>query len=172
MFRFILCCLFLLFSLVNFFPVPSKEIWYLGILFTEFPWIGMGVSLLLLFWSFRGSKKLKTAGIFVSTLAFLFYSYPVAGAYFIGQKLDTELEKAYHIKTADLNGFHQAKPFLFWQLFFGSGAKPVSFKTYQYTVNGGQALSLNFYPSLIKGRTSLPGCCSWRFMEAGRQQRN
>lgn len=151
MFRFILCCLFLLFSLVNFFPVPSKEIWYLGILFTEFPWVGMGVSLLLLLWSCKGSKRLKEWAIVISTVAFFFYSYPVAGAYFIGQKLDDHLEKAYGVKTADLSGFHQAKPFSFWQMFFGSGAKPVAFKTYPYTVNGGQPLSLNFYPSQVKG---------------------
>lgn len=150
MLRFILTVLLLLCSLLNFFPIPGKFLWYLGIAVPEFPWVWMIVSLLFLFWNFKG-KRLRAAGIVTSTLAFLIFLSPVIRAYQIASGLDGKLEKAFGIRKGALNGFHREHAFSFLQMFSGIGAKKNPFKTYEYGVNGNQHLSLNLYPSQVEG---------------------
>ena len=150
MVRFLLILFLFILSLVNFFPVPSKEAWYAGIAVPEFPWIFMLVAILLVVWSFF-SRELKTISIVLGIITFIILCSPVVRAYKVGSNLDKELENSFGVKHEDMKGFHLAKPFSFLQMFTGNGAKKIPFTTYHYAVHEGVDLALNFSPSAVEG---------------------
>jgi len=150
MIRIILILILFILSLVNYFPVPSKETWYAGIAVSEFPWVFMLAALLLLVWSFF-AKRFKVFCLIAGTITFISLSYPVINAYTIASRLEKDLQSSFGVNTNDMQGFHLAKPFSFIQMLTGNGAKTIPFTTHQYAVHQGVELSLNFYPSAIPG---------------------
>jgi len=150
MIRLVLILILFILSLLNFFPVPSKETWYAGIAVAEFPWIFMFAASLLLVWSFF-VKRLRLLCIFIGTLTFLLLCSPVIRAYIIGRDLKKNIENSFGVKSEDMKEFYQAKPFSFLQMFIGNGAKIIPFKTYHYANHEGVDLTLNFSPSAIPG---------------------
>lgn len=150
MFRLILIIFLFILSLVNFIPAQSKELWYLSILIPEFPYFFFLAMIPLLFWSYK-KKKYRAACLTFGIAAFLIFCSPVVRAYNVGKNLNSELVKAYGEKVNNLEGFREHQPFSFWQMFFGNGAKNIPFKTYQFAINGGEKLSLNFTPSAVPG---------------------
>ena len=150
MLRLILIILLFIHSLVNFFPVPSKESWYAGIAVPEFPWIFMIATLLLLIWSFF-SIKLRLPCLIIGSITFVFLTSPIVRAYMVGSNLEKRLETSFGITSADMTDFHQAQPFSFWQMFTGNGAVKIPFTTYHYALHEGMDLTLNFSPSAIPG---------------------
>lgn len=150
MIRLILIITLFILSLVNFFPVPSKEIWYAGIAVPEFPWIFMIATLLLLIWSFF-SIKLRLPCLIIGSITFVFLSSPIVRSYMIGSNLEKRLETSFGVTSADMTGFHQTNPFSFWQMFTGNGAVKIPFTTYHYALHEGVDLTLNFSPSAIPG---------------------
>jgi acetyl esterase/lipase len=150
MIRLILISILFLLSLVNFFPVPSKESWYAGIAVPEFPWIFMLATLLVLVWSFF-SLKLKVPCLLLGTVTFILLSSPIVRAYSVGSDLEKNLENSFGVTDADMKGFHQQKPFSFFQMFTGNGAKKIPFTTYHYANTSGEDLTLNYSPSGIPG---------------------
>ena len=150
MIRLILIITLFILSLVNFFPVPSKEIWYAGIAVPEFPWIFMIATLLLLIWSFF-SIKLRLPCLIIGSITFVFLSSPIVRSYMIGSNLEKRLETSFGVTSADMTGFHQTKPFSFWQMFTGNGAVKIPFTTYHYALHEGVDLTLNFSLSEIPG---------------------
>lgn len=150
MIRLILIVLLFLLSLVNIFPVPSKETWYAGIAVPEFPWIFILAVLLLLIWSFY-SPKFRLPCMIIGTITLIILSSPIARAYIIGNDLNKRIENSFGVKDEDMKGFHQAKPFSFLQMFTGNGAKKIPFKTYHYALHEGVDLTLNFSPSALPG---------------------
>lgn len=150
MIRLILISILFILSLVNFLPVPSKETWYAGIAVPEFPWIFMLAALLLLVWSFL-SIKLKAPCLLLGTVTFIMLSSPIVRAYSVGSDLDKRLENSFGVTDADMKGFHQLKPFSFFQMFTGNGARKIPFTTYHYANTSGEDLTLNYSPSVIPG---------------------
>lgn len=150
MIRLILICILFLLSLVNFFPVPSKETWYAGIAVPEFPWIFILIAVLLLVWSFYASK-FKLPCLVIGGITLIILWLPIVQAFRIGNELEDKLNKSFQVKSEDLKDFHQIKPFSFLQMFTGNGAKPIPFKTYHYALHEGVDLTLNFSPSAIPG---------------------
>ena len=150
MIRLILIVLLFLLSLVNIFPVPSKETWYAGIAVPEFPWIFILAVLLLLIWSFY-SPKFRLPCMIIGIITLIILSSPIARAYIIGNDLNKRIENSFGVKDEDMKGFHQAKPFSFLQMFTGNGAKKIPFKTYHYALHEGVDLTLNFSPSALPG---------------------
>ncbi len=150
MIRLILLVVLFLLSLVNIFPVPSKETWYAGIAVPEFPWIFILAGLLLLLWSFF-SVKFRLPCIIIGIITLIILSSPIITAYKIGSDLNKKIERSFGVKDADIKGFHQAKPFSFLQMFTGNGAKKIPFKTFHYALHEGVDLTLNFSPSALPG---------------------
>lgn len=150
MIRLILILILFAASLVNFFPVPSKETWYAGIAVPEFPWIFMLAALLLLVWSFF-SVKYKMPCLIIGTITFFILTSPIVRAYMVGSDLEQRLENSFGVKSEDMKGFYQARPFSFFKMFTGNGAKEIAFKTYHYATHDGVELDLNFSPSAIAG---------------------
>lgn len=150
MIRLILTIFFFLLSLLNFFPVPSKETWYAGILVPEYPWIFILAMILLIVWSYK-KIKYRSFCIGLGLITFCILWNPIIRAYSIGSNLEERLQNAYGVEKFNLGGFHQQKPFSFWQMLSGNGAKKISFTTYHYATNGGEELTLNFSPSAVEG---------------------
>ena len=150
MFRLITITIFFLVSLFNYFPVPSKELWYLGILIPEYPWIFILAIIPLLMWSYK-KVKLRMPCIVVGISALIIFCSPIVRAYAIGSDLDRRLQTAFGVYDADMKGFHEEKPFNALHMLSGNGAKEIPFITYHYATNGGVDLSLNFSPSILPG---------------------
>ncbi len=110
----------------------------------------MLVSLALMLWTYY-STKLRTLSLIISVITFLILASPVVRAYNVGSYLPEDLEKSFGVTDSDMTDFHQKKPFSFLQMFSGNGAKDIPFKTYHYSTNGGEDLTLNFTPSSIPG---------------------
>ena len=110
----------------------------------------MLISLGLFVWTWY-SKKLRRLSLIISGITFLILTSPIIRAYNIASHLPEDLEKSFGVKDSDLTGFHQEKPFSFFQMFTGNGAKDIPFKTFIYAKNGDQELDLNFTPSAIPG---------------------
>lgn len=110
----------------------------------------MLVAIALFIWSWY-SKLFKVSSLIISALTFIILATPIVRAYQVGSHLVQDLEKSFGVKDADMKGFHQDKPFSFFQMFTGNCAKDIPFKTFQYAKNGGVNLTLNFTPSAIPG---------------------
>jgi acetyl esterase/lipase len=150
MVRFILILILFILSLVNFFPVPSKEAWYAGIAVPEFPWVFMIAALLLITWSFFATN-LKTICIVLGAVTFIILFSPVVRAYIVGSDLKKNLENSFGVEDENIKGFHLQQPFSFLQMFTGNGSKKIPFTTYHYAMHEGVDLTLNFSSSAIPG---------------------
>ena len=150
MLRLLLIILLFIASLVNFFPVPAKQVWYVGIAVPEYPWIFLIVCLVLTGLSFSG-KKYKTPSVVLGVITFGILLSPVIRAYSIGKSLDKKLNASFGDVSGDLKGFYQKQPFSFMQMFTGNGAKKIAFKTYTYSTVNGMELTLNFYSAAVAG---------------------
>ena len=150
MFRLIIVFLLFLCSLLTILPVPAHQLWYLAVAVSEFSWVFLIFALLTLIWSFRRSKY-RRLSIFLGIISIILFLFPIAGAWSIGRKLDSQLEKALSIKETDLKGFHQQRPYSFFRMFTGTGAKKIAYTTYHYAVHTGVDLTLNYYPAQEAG---------------------
>ena len=150
MFRLSIVILLFLCSLLTIFPIPAQQVWYLGVAVSEFSWAFLIFNVLTLIWSFRRIKY-RVVSLSFCTVAILLFLFPIAGACFLGSKLDNRLEKALGVKQSDLKGFHQHKPYSFFKMFTGNGAKKVAFSTHHYAVHTGVDLTLDYYPAQMTG---------------------
>ncbi len=150
MVRLILIILLFILSLVNFLPVPAKEVWYVGIAVPEFPWIFMLLAILLLVWSYF-KIRFRIVCLVIGTVTFVILCSPIVRAYNVGSDLKKKMQTSFGVKEEDMKGFHRTQPFSFLQMFTGNGAKEIPFKTYRYATHEGVDLDLNFSPSATAG---------------------
>lgn len=148
--RLIILILLFTASLVNFFPVPSKETWYVGIAVPEFPWVFMFATLPMIMWSYF-AKRWRLVCLTIATITFLIFTSPTIRAYKVGRNIDKDLAATFGDTTLAINGFYQQKPFSFLQMFTGNGAVKIPFATYHFAKHEGVDLTLNFTPSAIAG---------------------
>ena len=150
MFRRILIVLLFLLSLLAIFPTPEKHIWYLTIMVTEFPWIFLFITAGLMCCTFF-AKKYRIIEMLVCTLIFIFFLFPVGGAYMVGNDLKGRFENVFGAGSANLQGLHQKDPYTFWRMIYGIGAEKVPYTTYQYATHTGENLTLDFYKAQQQG---------------------
>ena len=151
MFRLVITIIFFLLSLMCILPAPEAHLWYLSIIITEFPWIFILISLLLLLWGLK-VKKRRRAGAIVGWFALVLFLYPVLNAYYISFSLEKKLETAFGKGNIQLN--HHEAPFSFWRMFTGLGMKEIPHDTkvygfyYSFPVD---PLRLDYYRSPLGG---------------------
>jgi acetyl esterase/lipase len=117
---------------------------------TEFPWIFLGIVTILAIWALT-AKKYKGAEFVICFLSFIFFFYPVGGAYTIGSDLKQRIEHAFGAGSVTLTGLHQHKPYTFWQMIAGIGAEKIPYTTYDYATQTGVTLTLDFYKAQEPG---------------------
>jgi acetyl esterase/lipase len=150
MVRLILLFLVFLLSLLCIFPTPSHYTWYFSIMVTEFPWIFLILSAILVIWVLR-SKKYKAAGLALGILSFILFLCPVVGAYMVGSNLEQRFEDAFGPGTARLTGLRQHSAFSMGRMITGIGAETIPFTSYKYATHTGVDLSLDFYKAQAPG---------------------
>jgi acetyl esterase/lipase len=147
MLRLVISIVLFLFSLLTVFPAPVYFLWYAAILEGEFPWLFMGLVLVVLAWGFRlsGMQMQLTATVFLLA-ALVLYLRPIMQASRIGHTLDAELAQAFGL--ASENNI-TSSPFSPLKMITGIGQKQLPYQTLTFdTVHN---LSLDYYPSQIPG---------------------
>lgn len=150
MFRLIIIILLFVSSLLNFFPVPGKQIWYAGILIPEYPWIFIAVTILLLCLRAKNDKY-KTPSLIIGSVTLIIFCSPVVRAYGVSSEIEEQFKTVFDVSDSDMKGFHELKPFSFIKMITGNGAKKIPFTTYHYATQGREVLTLNFSPSVTEG---------------------
>lgn len=148
MIKIILAICLLLPSLLVLFRSPTNLLWYVAILVTEFCWVFVLLTLLLIFWRF-GNPHYNWPANVLCLLAIGFYSVPIVQAARLSKKLPAEFAAVFGSKAA----MTASPPFRPLQMITGMGAEKIPYTTCTYdSVNN---LSLDFYPSRIPGRRPI-----------------
>lgn len=150
MLRLTIIVLLFLLSLLTLFPPPIHFIWFASVLVAAYTPVLILITLILLVWSFWG-KQVRLISITLATIAIILFSTTIVRAFFIGEKLEDNIEKTFGAKTNTITGFHQPKAFSLGRMFTGTGAQQVVPKIYTYTHIDSLDLQLKFYPSAQAG---------------------
>jgi acetyl esterase/lipase len=145
MIRLVFIIIFFLISLLTIFRAPAYYLWLLAIAVTEFPWLFIAITLLLLAAGFWVSKYQLT-GTIIGIVALLLYLSPIARAYMVAGTLQKEFDTSFGVTyKKDSNS-----PFSFTKMF--AGKAKVSYRTVDYVSYPDISLKLDFYPSQITGK--------------------
>lgn len=146
MLRLALNIIFFLGSLLCITVAPTFRLWIFSIAISEFPWIFILVSLLLLTWSIYGKKvkqNIRSLNIGLGSLSLMLFSLPIASAWYMGWKVPMEI-------ATQLGGQPEAgNVFQFSRMF--SMTEMLPYETYSYSKLDGEDLTLDFYGSEKKG---------------------
>jgi acetyl esterase/lipase len=147
MIRFIISILLLLVSLLAIFKAPEYHVWMLAILITEFPWIFMLLTSIVLLTGFYVDKY-QLAGTITGIIALVLFTSPIVKAYAISASLKQNFTEAFGQSTiTDDNSHH---PFSFWKQF--SGSKTIAAKVITYNSRPSLNLTMDYYSSQIAGK--------------------
>ena len=89
MVRLVLLIILFLLSLLCVFPALTFHLWMVSILSTEFCWLFLLLTVILLFVKVDSSMK-RHIGTILGVVAFAFFSYPLFSAYKVSRTLDKD----------------------------------------------------------------------------------
>lgn len=118
-------------------------LWYVSILVTEFSWVFVAATLLLLFWPLG---KYNTASTVIGLVAILLFLLPYWQAWRLGKKLERNFAATF--PTSKNTGLQN--PFHPLQIFTGMFAGQNAYQTFVYDTT--HQLTLDFYPAKAKGK--------------------
>jgi len=141
--------LFLL-SMLVLFRAPTNFFWRVAVAVTEFPYIFITATLLLLvscFWA----DKYKMISMGIGGIALVIFTLPIIKAYQRGSNLSAELAKIFPSapQTKELE-----QPFSFFKMFGGIGIEEIIPQHFIYKEFSGKGLALDFYAA--RGKTKAP----------------
>src|SRR5438105_2680444 len=122
MIRLITALLLLFASTLILFKAPLHFLWLLAVVITNYLYIFIGLSLLVLITAFC-YKKYKRAVLLFSLAGIIIYSLPLVAAYRLNNYLPSQVTNAFHGAT-HTNGLQQ--PFSFIKMFSSMGIKDVN----------------------------------------------
>jgi len=148
MLRLVLLIILFLASLLTLFKAPAYYLWLLAIMVTEFSWIFISTTGLILasgFWV----NQYKTAGNIIGILALLLFFSPIIRAYSVAGHIKKEMQTALGSgKPLIFPG--QREPFSFGRLFQKALVLPSRSVTYIHYPD--TTLNLDFYPAQTGGK--------------------
>lgn len=142
MLRILFTIILLLLSLLVVFRAPTNLLWRISVAVTEFPYIFIIATLVLLVLSF-GSEKYKYALILVNGTALILFTIPIIKIYQISSDVSVNFAKTFPF-TQDTTQL--ANPFSFLKMFTGIGIKDEEFTNIIYDNSTKKKLSLDYYP--------------------------
>lgn len=148
MIRFIISILLLLVSLLAIFKAPEYHIWMLAILITEFPWIFILLTSIILLTGFYVDKY-QLAGTIVGIMALVLFTSPIVSAYAVSASLKQNFTAAFG-RDSTITADNSRPPFSFWKQF--SGSKKIAAKVITYNSRPGLNLTMDYYNSQITGK--------------------
>lgn len=148
MIRFILIVLLFLVSLLCVFKAFTYHLWITAILVSEFPWIFLIITGGLLVLGIA-PQKFQLIGNVLAAMALLLFCYPIISASMVSRSLHENLKMNFgSVDEKDL----KSTPFSFSQMITGIGSKQVTYQTFVYKSFDNLDLTLDFYPSQLKGK--------------------
>ncbi|CAF1028351.1 unnamed protein product [Rotaria sordida] len=151
-FHLVILTLFFLAALLNVFKSPTSELWLLAVVTSEYSIIFAGLISLLLLTNFY-AVSFTLVGTILGLTALVLFLLPIRDAYFIAQKLPSDLEKAFRqMKNVTIKNDQKLinKPFNIFKLF--QTIPKVSFRTLTYVTYDDATLTLDFYGSVVTGK--------------------
>jgi acetyl esterase/lipase len=139
--------LFLL-SLLTVCKAPAYYLWLVSIVVTEFPWIFISATFLLVIWGF-GVSKHQLAGTIIGLVALILFISPVLRAYKVAKSLKQNFEAAFGTGSSILPSEPKKPPYTFVRMLKGMGEKLIPFNVITYDEQNN--LQLDYYPSQIAG---------------------
>ena len=134
------------------FKAPTGKLWLLAVIVSEYSIIFAGLTTLSLLTHFY-FVSYTFLGTIIGFIALVVFLSPIVRAYFIGQKLRRNLEKAFQ-STKNTKLPHDQKlvnePFAVSKLF--QLVSKNSFRTLTYRTYGDLTLTLDFYKSVVPGK--------------------
>lgn len=146
MLRLILNVILFLGSLLCLIVAPTFRLWIFSIAISEFPWIFLLATVLLLAWSIYGKKTSKTVrsvNIGLGTLALIIFAMPIANAWYLGWKLPIDLATKLGGRPESGSVFSLTRMF--------SWTNMLPYETFSYSYAGEEDLTLDFYHSTKPG---------------------
>jgi len=148
--RLILIIIFFLISLLAVFKAPAYYLWLLAIGVTEFPWLFIGIILILLslgFWV----QKYQLASSLIGLVALILFLTPIARAHIVAETLKQNFTAVFGADSTAIDGDNTQPPFSFLKMFKGN-VKPVGMRTLTYAKYADTTMSLDFYPAHFDGK--------------------
>lgn len=150
MIRLVLLTLLFLASLLTVLRAPQYHLWLLSILVTEFGWMFIAITLLILTLGYSNEKYNYPATV-TGVVALLFFCSPIVRAYKVAVKVNTCFETAFGKGSSNLSLKKNIAPFSFFRMISGGiGAKRIVPDVLTYDDEYG--LKLDYYPSQVAGR--------------------
>ncbi len=150
MIRLIFTILFFLIALLAVFKAPQYYLWLLAIAVTEFPWVFISITLLLLgigFWV----QKYQLASTLIALAALVLFLTPIARAQAVASTLKQNFAAVFKPDSAIIIGDSTQAPFTFFGM-FKSNPKPIDYRVLTYVKYADTAMTLDFYPSQFAGK--------------------
>ncbi|MGZ3757952.1 MAG: alpha/beta hydrolase fold domain-containing protein [Mucilaginibacter sp.] len=144
--RLVLLIILFLVSLLTVFKAPAYYLWLMAIGVTEFPWLFISIAVALLatgYWV----QKYQLAGTLFGLAALLLLATPIVRAYLVASSLKTNFDTVFMPRMDSKND--NKAPFSFFRMF--AGAETLKYQTLTYVKYADTAMSLDFYPSQVKG---------------------
>jgi len=130
-------------SLLCVFIAPTFRLWIASIVVSEFSWVFVAVTILLLIWSLK-AKKFRQANLTLGVLSLSFFLLPIMTAMRIGDKLPVEMATKLGGRPAEGEAFRLSRMFFHTPL--------VPYETFSYAKQDSEDLTMDFYHAGRPGR--------------------
>lgn len=145
MIRLVIACLLLALSLLTSYKAPTNLLWKVSVAINEFPLIPITITLLSLWFGWKGNFKLiTTAG---NLIALVLFCLPIVYASIRSNSLESDLEKAFGKIATPID----YSPFSISQLVSGNSLGEVAFQRVTYGKSSKGDLTCDYYPAQIEG---------------------
>jgi acetyl esterase/lipase len=149
MLRLILLVILFLVSLLAVFNAPAYYLWLLAIIVTEYSWILILVTLLILTWGF-GVGRYNVAGTIIGVIALLLFILPLLRAGIVAGHIKDEMQTALGSNSEKISFPGNRTPFSLSRLFKKSAVLPS--QSFNYIQYSDTSLSLDFYQAKASGK--------------------
>lgn len=143
MIRFGLIVFLLLISLLAVFPAPEFHLWILAIIVTEFSYIFIAITIILLLIKTKG--RYRKPGSFIGFVVLILFLSPVFRAYVVAAKLPENLKATFGNEIDALKNNPLKTPFSFFSMFSKIDDKEIFPQTFTYKTYPEIGLQLDFY---------------------------
>ncbi len=149
MIRLVFLSLLFLASLLTVLKAPQYHLWILSILVTEFAWVFITATLLILIFGY-GNEKYHHMATVIGIIALLLYCSPIVRGYKVAAQLNAGFEAAFGKGSSNLASEPGKKPLRFFRMITGIAAKQIVPTIHIYDEQ--YALKLDYYPSQVSGK--------------------
>jgi acetyl esterase/lipase len=148
MVRFAICIVLLLISLLTIFKAFEYSMWMVSIIATEFCWVFMLLTLVVLLSGFLSSKY-QLAGTIAGIMALILFTTPIIRAYRVAANLKQDFIAVFGPGGPIADSANTQLPYSFFNMFRRNN--DIAYKTYIYNKYPDLNLTMDYFPSQKQG---------------------